>query len=1329
MPPKKFVIKTGTAIMKEKIKKCNATITDTSFDDRVTMKSWVLNDKLDFPKFIDDFAEEVDNPVKRKPIIKWNDEGKFEINPFSQQKLVSDYMSDQSPYRGLLLYHGLGSGKSGASIMIAEGFKGREVVILLPKSIRKNYEDEIKTFGDIAYRSNSYWCFIPIKLNLDDSKNDEVYTIFESKGIKRLLLKDIIDNSSETYKGLWMIDYTKETPNYGILSSDKQAEIDKQIELMYNTKYTFIHYNMGASLLTHIIKTFNSNYINIKLSALKSNYPDSVINSKNNKKYRYKLLEYMYNPDNNIKNPFSDKVVIIDEVHNLVSMMAGGGINGPILYEMLMRADNCKIIALSGTPVINYAYELGLLFNMLRGYTKAFTLTLSKMDGKWDNDELNTILERTLLINRKNLDSKTNTIEITRNPYGFISTLETTPGGKIINKGVKLDSLNNISDQEFLEIISTKLLENNYTCEGEISFNHFNIFPDMLNTNSSNHSYFNLSSNLRNLSEDSFNKQYIDYNEMGVLKSSKILFKKKIVGLVSFFNEISGTDERTGSNLFPDIKHTPTEDTDVIMSDYQFSLYCKARDIERELEELSKKKGAFNQGGDGQSVGSTPNLFRVLSRQSGIFVFPPHIERPRPADFKIKPANAELNDMEITGEELKELLRQLCNTDRNPELNITINEFIEKVTSNTKHANYLNEEIFSKVTFPPDKESLHDKIDYICKSHKELFDDFDEDFSDETMTYLGAINTSIAKLEEEHLKGHPEIGEEEREGEGIGDTMLSRYSLEVLSPKYHKILMNIDKTPGLVFCYSQFRNAEGVGLLLKVLSINGYSELKINERDLSIIKNTDLLVGTKVRYTLGKNVWKTSTINEIIVDKYLLNGETNEFTKDELYKCYYSLWTGSESVEQRGKVLELYNNNDNNSYGQQCLILLTTSSGSEGISLMNVRQVHILEPYWNNVRIKQVIGRARRIKSHINLPKDQQNVSVYNYVIKFSREQQNGKWGANLNIEELKKIDKDDLPENISNIINKEDISTSELVKLFAGERIIMSQIIMDKDSGKTSDEALAEIAVKKSSILNEFLTLMQEAAVDCKFNRLENIKSNNSLADLNCFDVIPGGDDADNNYNYNLTNTLEYEKGISAEESLETITEKIKIMKLRLSGNKYLHYIAFLPNNIENIEEYLETENKTLDIFNYYTYYNLDYTTHLKLYNKTKIGTIFIKGTEVSSEFNEHFIKKIKYYLSIEQVVTKQGTLLPPKSEVDKIDWSSTIKVLHKEFLEKTKWECVVCDNATYLGNITICPECNIGTPDMYQTIKSQKSLLEIQPTAQTTKPKVKVSKFGKRK
>ena len=61
------------------------------------------------------------------------------------------------------------------------------------------------------------------------------------------------------------------------------------------------------------------------------------------------------------KNVFSNKVVIIDEIHNLISMYKKDNINynSPIVlyrnrtYVDLIDSINSKIILLSGTPVIN----------------------------------------------------------------------------------------------------------------------------------------------------------------------------------------------------------------------------------------------------------------------------------------------------------------------------------------------------------------------------------------------------------------------------------------------------------------------------------------------------------------------------------------------------------------------------------------------------------------------------------------------------------------------------------------------------------------------------------------------------------------------------------------------------------------------------------------------------------------------------------------------------------------------------------------------------------------------------------------------------------------
>jgi hypothetical protein len=91
------------------------------------------------------------------------------------------------------------------------------------------------------------------------------------------------------------------------------------------------------------------------------------------------------------KNPFSDHVVIVDEAHNLISRIVNKlkrKDSLPMrLYDMLMQAENVKIILLSGTPVINYPNEVAVIFNILRGYIKTWKIPLqitsqAKIDKK-----------------------------------------------------------------------------------------------------------------------------------------------------------------------------------------------------------------------------------------------------------------------------------------------------------------------------------------------------------------------------------------------------------------------------------------------------------------------------------------------------------------------------------------------------------------------------------------------------------------------------------------------------------------------------------------------------------------------------------------------------------------------------------------------------------------------------------------------------------------------------------------------------------------------------------------------------------------------------------
>ena len=126
----------------------------------VKVSSYYMNNREIFVNFINGLFETYkDDLLDESKGISCEDIGKDtgEVSLLTHQKIVRDYINLYTPYRGLLLYHGLGSGKTCSSIAIAEGMKSaRKVIVMTPASLRRNYIEEIKKCGDLIYRKNQY---------------------------------------------------------------------------------------------------------------------------------------------------------------------------------------------------------------------------------------------------------------------------------------------------------------------------------------------------------------------------------------------------------------------------------------------------------------------------------------------------------------------------------------------------------------------------------------------------------------------------------------------------------------------------------------------------------------------------------------------------------------------------------------------------------------------------------------------------------------------------------------------------------------------------------------------------------------------------------------------------------------------------------------------------------------------------------------------------------------------------------------------------------------------------------------------------------------------
>jgi hypothetical protein len=83
--------------------------------------------------------------------------------------------------------------------------------------------------------------------------------------------------------------------------------------------------------------------------------------------------------------------------------------------------------------------------------------------------------------------------------------------------------------------------------------------------------------------------------------------------------------------------------------------------------------------------------------------------------------------------------------------------------------------------------------------------------------------------------------------------------------------------------------------------------------------------------------------------------------------------------KERAEILRKFNDPLTNRYGQIYKILLITTAGAEGITVLEATHMHILESSPRPTLTKQAIGRVVRYKSHYYLPKEEQVVYIWRY--------------------------------------------------------------------------------------------------------------------------------------------------------------------------------------------------------------------------------------------------------------------------------------------------------------------------------------------------------------
>ena len=254
---------------------------------------------------------------------------KYGMKLLRQQKIVKDYMQYDSPYRGILLYHELGSGKSIASIAASEGYVfKKKVVIMTPASLSQNYENELLFASKVGRNLKRNWTQVKV-----DKKS---MAMMKSLTDKYAIADKFVKKNGLVWVPLYRGDIEGAevvTESVKYYSDTKyREELDLAISHILRNRYTFINYN---GLTEKMIKELGA-------------------------------------------KPFDNAFIIIDEIHNFISRIVNGSRLAKSIYVHMMNARGTKLILLSGTPIINQPHEIATLINLVRGPIKEYNVDLLK---------------------------------------------------------------------------------------------------------------------------------------------------------------------------------------------------------------------------------------------------------------------------------------------------------------------------------------------------------------------------------------------------------------------------------------------------------------------------------------------------------------------------------------------------------------------------------------------------------------------------------------------------------------------------------------------------------------------------------------------------------------------------------------------------------------------------------------------------------------------------------------------------------------------------------------------------------------------------------------
>ena len=810
----------------------------------------------------------------------------FELQP--HQAFVKNFLSFQTPYSSLLLYHGLGSGKTCSAIGVCEEMRDymkqmgttKRIIIVASENVQDNFKLQL---------------FDERKLKLVDG----LWNIRACTGNK--LLKEI---NPMNMKGM---------------TKDK---VVSQIKNLINTYYIFLGYVQFAN---YIIKTMNYNE-EIEKQRYKKDEQKKKGDKSKIQMFKDVKIELNSRIIRRLRNEFDNRLIVIDEVHNIRKTDDNENKKVAINLELLVKsALNMRFLLLSATPMYNSYKEMIWLLNLMNTNDRRARIEVRDIfkkngDFKDDGEEL---------LTRK----ATGYISFVRgeNPYTFpyrvypneFAKQHTFPAIKYPSYQMNLKPIKHEDKKRVLSLYLTKIGECKncgkcqYCAYKYIIYNlrnkHFSITTktgvvrDMP-------SFENMESFGYTLLQTPLESLIISYPIQGLKSAIDEMRAEKISQeFAESFSESKSIEEENVEQEAPGpIEEIPEEEEE-----------SESKTTSKEIV-LPKKKPLVIKSSDSSEE---PKL------------------KTKTVTIKKPTMQVEISDNEESNKTLVDTPSGTLVGSPNETLVDTSNKTLVDTSSKTLvgSPNETLVDTSSKTLVPS-------SYDNSSKGGKGTSIDPHQ------LTGKIGLERMMNYVDE---KSPPVKGDFEYKKSTIDNygKIFSREQIGKYSSKIKSILDNIVNeetgkvSEGVILIYSQYIDS---GLIPMALALEEMGFTRYGQNVKPLFKN------------------KPSEVVDVTTMKVPED-------KKKFMPARYAMITGETRLSPNNDFEVKGLTGEDNKDGHKIKVVLISKAGSEGIDFKFIRQVHILEPWYNMNRIEQIIGRAVRNFSHKDLPFEKRNVEIFMY--------------------------------------------------------------------------------------------------------------------------------------------------------------------------------------------------------------------------------------------------------------------------------------------------------------------------------------------------------------